>query len=86
MEVSLQTQIVSSAGAALILIAYVGHQLGRMDPRSRTYNVLNALGAAILFWVALRPLQAGFVVLEGTWTVVSLYALARAWRGPADNR
>lgn len=80
MNVSLQTQVLSSLGAALILFAYVGHQLGRMDARRAPYNVLNALGAAVLTWVALSPLQIGFLVLEGVWTAVSIYAVARAWR------
>lgn len=80
MPIPLQTQIVSSVGAAFILIAYVAHQFGRMDARGLPYNLLNVAGAGILTWVALSPPQVGFLVLEATWTVVSLYALARAFR------
>jgi len=73
-------QIVSFCGAMMILVAYVGHQLKRMDSRSALYNLLNAAGSAILVYVALRPFQAGFVVLEGVWTLVSLWALFAARR------
>jgi hypothetical protein len=65
----------SSVGALLILIAYIGHQMKWMDSEKPLYNVLNTFGAAILAYVAFEPLQVGFVVLEGTWTVVSIYAL-----------
>jgi predicted ABC-type exoprotein transport system permease subunit len=71
------TQVLSSVGAVLILLAYIGHQMKWkwMDSGRLTYNLLNTVGAAILAYIALRPLQVGFVVLEGTWTLVSIYAL-----------
>ncbi len=71
-------QVVSFAGAALILVAYMGHQFKWIDSRRAAYNILNALGSGILGYIALRPFQLGFVVLEGVWTAISLYAL---WRG-----
>jgi hypothetical protein len=74
---SFEIQILSSIGAVLILIAYIGHQMKWMDSEKPTYNLLNTVGAAILAYVAMRPLQVGFVVLEGTWTVISIYALYR---------
>jgi hypothetical protein len=72
---SLVTQVMSSIGALLILIAYIGHQMKWMDSEKPLYNVLNTFGAAILAYVAFEPLQVGFVILEGTWTLVSVYAL-----------
>ena len=80
MQISLATQIESFVGAALILIAYIGHQAHWMDSRRATYNLLNAVGAAVLAWIALRPLQVGFAIMEVTWTIVSLVALARVLR------
>ena len=75
---SLETQVLSSIGALLILIAYIGHQMKWMDSGKPYYNLLNTLGGAVLAYVAIRPLQVGFVVLESTWTVISIYALYRA--------
>jgi hypothetical protein len=74
---SLSIQILSSIGAVLILIAYIGHQLkwSWMSSDKPLYNLLNTIGAAILAYVAFKPLQVGFVVLEGTWTIISIYAL-----------
>jgi hypothetical protein len=77
MDISLWKQSASFLGAMLILVAYAGHQMGWMNPRKATYNVLNAIGSAILGYIAFRPFQVGFVVLEMTWTVISLYARVR---------
>jgi len=77
MDTALVRQAVSFAGAILILIAYVGHQLNWMDPRKALYNVLNATGSVILAYIALHPFQIGFLVLETAWVLVSLYALMR---------
>jgi hypothetical protein len=77
MEISLARQLASFAGALLILIAYAGHQMKWMDSRRAAYNILNAIGSAILGYIAFHPFQIGFVVLEVTWTLISVYALVR---------
>jgi len=77
MSMDLIRQLISFVGALLILIAYVGHQLGRVNARGAAYNILNAAGSTILAWIAFHPFQVGFVVLEGVWTIVSLWALLR---------
>ena len=74
-------QIASFAGALLILIAYAGHQMGWIDSRRASYNVLNAVGSGILAYIAFRPFQIGFVVLEFTWALISIYALVRPKHG-----
>ena len=70
-------QLFSFAGALMILIAYAGHQFGKMNPRSVTYNLLNAIGSGILGYVALFPFKLGFVVLEFAWVVISIWAMTR---------
>lgn len=80
MNISMLRQVFSFAGALLILVAYIGHQMEWMDSRKSLYNLLNAVGSAILAYIAFRPFQVGFVVLEVTWTAISIYALARGTR------
>jgi len=80
MDISLARQLASFLGALLILIAYVGHQLNWMDARKAAYNILNAIGSAILTYIAFHPFQVGFVVLEVAWVLISLYALLRPAR------
>lgn len=69
----------------MILIAYAGHQLRWMQSRSAAYNALNAVGSSILAYVAFRPFQLGFAVLETAWVVISLYGLTRV-RGNHPER
>lgn len=77
MNFDLARQVISFIGAMLIMIAYGGHQLGWINSRRASYNVMNAAGSAILVWIAWHPFQVGFVVLESVWTVISLWALFR---------
>jgi len=77
MDISWLRQVASFVGALLILIAYVGHQLKWMDSRKAAYSLLNAMGSAILAYIAFHPFQLGFVVLEVAWVMVSVYTLVR---------
>ncbi|MCU0634299.1 MAG: hypothetical protein MUE41_05460 [Gemmatimonadaceae bacterium] len=73
-------QLASLAGAGIILLPFALVQLGRLRTETVTYQLLNAVGAALLTGVAVLERQAGFVVLEGTWTVMSLVGLWRLSR------
>ena len=73
-------QTLSLVGAAFILVSYIGHQVRWLDAQRVPYNLMNAAGAALLAYVVLHPFSAGFLVLEGTWTLVSLIALLKALR------
>ncbi|MGH9513680.1 MAG: CBU_0592 family membrane protein [Terriglobales bacterium] len=79
MHISFVRQAFSFAGALLVLIGYIGHQLKWMDSRKFSYNALNAAGSGILAYIAFSPFQLGFVVMEVTWVAVSVYALLRSW-------
>ena len=70
-------QLVSLAGAGLILAAYAAHQAGRMGRDSLLYHALNAVGGLVLCAVAIAASQVGFIVLEGAWTAISLVAIVR---------
>ncbi len=65
-------QLVSLAGAALILAAYVALQRGWLPREGRAYNALNFTGSALLTVVAVRDWNLGFIVLEGAWALLSL--------------
>jgi uncharacterized membrane protein len=72
--------VIEIVGALLILAAFAGSQLRRMDPHSIGYLILNTLGAGILAGIAAVDRSWGFLLLEGTWTVVSLISLISTLR------
>ncbi len=70
-------QLTSLLGAAMILVAYVAYQRGRMGKEDRIYNLLNFVGSGLLTWIAAVDRRWGFIVLEGSWALLSLWPLLR---------
>jgi hypothetical protein len=79
-------QLVQIVGALLILTAFTAAQLGRMDPHSRPYLVLNLLGSLVLAVLAWRERQWGFLLLESVWAAVSLWGLIPGGGGRARGQ
>lgn len=65
----------SILGALAILAAFAANQFGWIKPSQLSYALANFVGAGILTAVALVEWQAGFVLLQGAWTLVSLAAI-----------
>jgi hypothetical protein len=74
-------QAIQLAGAILILVAYVGGQVGWLRPDAARYLVLNLVGSTVLAADAWWGRQWGFFLLEGVWAVVSLGGLLATLRG-----
>lgn len=74
-------------GATLILTTFVLAQMGRLQPASMAYLVLNLLGAGTLATVAAIDGDTGFLLLEGVWAAVSAYSILRSVRaGPSGRK
>lgn len=76
-------ETVSVLGALAILGAYAADQRGWIDPSRLSYSVANLVGAGILTFVAVVDGQVGFIVLQGAWTLLSLWEIVRNLRGGA---
>ena len=68
-------QVLSGIGAALVLLAYAGHQLRWMSSAGTWYAVLNLVGSALLALVAGMNGLWAYVVLNGVWAAVSMWSL-----------
>lgn len=66
-------QAVSILGALAVLGAFAADQFGWIDPGRLSYALANSVGAGILTAVAVIEAQVGFVVLQGAWTLISLW-------------
>lgn len=73
-------QFISVAGALLILIPFAANQIGRLNRDSFAYQLMNLFGSGTLAAIAIIERQYGFLLLEGTWALVSLWGLATVLR------
>lgn len=74
------TDIIGAAGVGLILVAYFLSTEKLMKPDGKLYFVLNIIGAGLATLASLLISYWPFVILEGTWVLVSLYGLMKAMR------
>jgi hypothetical protein len=74
-------QVISVLGALAILGAFAANLFGWIQPSNLWYSVANFLGSAVLTVVAVIDQQLGFLLLEGTWALVSFWGIYSALRG-----
>ncbi len=74
-------QVISVVGALLVLIPFAANQFDRLNRNSFAYQLMNLAGSGTLAVVAIVERQYGFLLLEGTWALVSLWGLLSVWRG-----
>ena len=86
MEPTVSDQVLSTAGAVLVLGAYVLNLTHRLDRDGAAYAFMNMVGSAALGYVAFKGGAAGLILVEFAWSLVSLFALARALTRPKKDR
>ena len=73
-------QVISIAGALVVLAAYAGNQLDRLPNHSYAYLLMNLAGGTALTAAAIATGQVGLIIMEGAWAVISLAGLVKAQR------
>jgi hypothetical protein len=71
------TDIAGVFGVVLILIAYAGVQLEKMEPRRLPALLLNFFGAALVLYSLTAAFNLAAVIMESIWCLIALYGLAR---------
>ncbi len=69
--------IVGSVGVGLLLLAYLLNLARRAPQDSKLYAWLNIIGAGLACYSSYLIGFVPFIILEGTWFVVSLIALVK---------
>jgi hypothetical protein len=82
---SLPMQVLSLLGAVLVLIGFGGQQFAGLKSDGLTYGLLNLIGSGLLASSAVVPLNAGVLLLEGAWALLSLNVVVRALRRPSTG-
>jgi hypothetical protein len=77
--------VLEIVGAVTILIAFAAAQARKLDQRTVTYQLLNLLGSGVLAVIAAVQSSWGFLLLEGSWAVISLIGLLALRKQPADR-
>lgn len=62
-----------------ILLAYILNVAGRIKKEDLSFILLNLIGASLACLASILMNYLPFIILEGTWALVSLFALIN-WR------
>lgn len=73
-------QVTSVLGALLMLTAYGAHQMERLDRDTYAYQLMNLIGGASLTIAAMATRQAGLILVEAAWTLISIVGLVKLMR------
>lgn len=72
--------LVGAAGVSMLLFAFALNVYGLLDRRSLPYSAMNAVGAGLAAYASWLISYLPFLVLEGTWCLISIGAAASSLR------
>lgn len=71
------TDIVSTVGVSLILLAFFLNTFKFLPSKSKLYFLLNIIGGAFACYGSVLLNSLPFIILEGTWSIVALLGLIK---------
>ena len=69
--------ITGVTGAVLVLIAFIGNEVGRMKTTSLWYDGLNVVGSGFLIYYSVLLESWPFIILNIVWLIFSLKDIVR---------
>ena len=69
--------ILGTAGVAIILVAYVLLQIGRLRSEHPAFSLMNAVGAAMILVSLCFAFNFSSFLMEFFWLVVSLFGIGK---------
>jgi hypothetical protein len=79
------TDIIGTIGVGLILIGYFLNIFSLIKKDGVLFYVLNILGGAIACFSSYLIRFWPFVILEGTWAIISVIGLLKSIKKPQEN-
>jgi len=79
------SDIIASIGVIILLIAFLLNLYKKLSADSKTYSLLNLIGAGICCFASWMVSFYPFVILEGVWGFVALVSLFKVPRGTSGN-
>ena len=73
-------EIFGSVGVALLLVAFLMNLLKKWKQDSLPYILMNTIGAGLACASSVLIHFFPFIILEGTWMLVSLFALVKYFK------
>ena len=67
---------IGAAGVSLLLLAFALNVFGALDRKFVSYSLINAIGAGLAAYASWLISYLPFLVLESTWCLASLIAIA----------
>ncbi len=64
-------------GVALMLFAYAGGQLGKLEMTALPALLMNLAGSALVLWSLAFKFNLSAALMEGAWFVVALFGLIK---------
>lgn len=71
------SMVIQIVGSIAILTGFALAQWGILSQKSTVYLLVNAIGSGLLAADAIIEQQWGFLLLEGSWSIISVIGLFR---------
>jgi hypothetical protein len=71
------SEIIGTIGVGLILVTYFCNVFGWLNGKSKTFFLLNFIGAGLACYASWLINYTPFIILEGVWALVSLAGLVK---------